>query len=87
MRMFVIERQSVCPGIRTHVVPYSIIDLRHQVALLDVQHFVETIRDMKPEPVRAVDLVQSAGGFDDFPRQPFAIRTGKFQFVAVLVHM
>ena len=47
--VLVVETQAVYTCILAHAVPYSIIDIRHQVTLLYVQHFVERPRDMESD--------------------------------------
>ena len=49
VRMFVIERQPVCTCVLAHTVTDAIVDLRHQMAFLDVQHLVKAVRDMKTQ--------------------------------------
>ena len=49
MGVFVIEGQPVFTRVCAHAIPYTIIDFRHQVAFLDIQHFVKAIWDMESE--------------------------------------
>ena len=77
MRVLIVECEFVRTCVLAHTIPYLIIDIRHEVAFLDVQHFVEAVRNMKPESVGTVHFVKATGGFDDFPREPFAVGTGE----------
>ena len=49
--VFVIESEPVLSGIRAHAIADAVVDVRHQVALLDIQHFVKAVRDMKTEAI------------------------------------
>ena len=87
MGMLIIEGESVGTGILAYAIPDAIIDVRHEMTLVDIQHFVETVGDMKTESVRVVHMVQSSCRFDDFPGEPFTVSAGEFEFITVLVDM
>ena len=57
VRMFVIESQPVLAGVGAYGVTDTVVDIRHEVTFLDVQHLVKRPRYMEAETVRGVDLV------------------------------
>ena len=51
VRMFVIKGQPVLACVGTNGIADPVVDIRHEMAFLDVQHLVEGSRDVEPETV------------------------------------
>ena len=55
--VLVVERQTVFARKGAHTVPDAVVDVRHESASLYVEHFVETVGDVKTESVGVVDVL------------------------------
>ena len=80
----VVKLQAMAEGILPDVIADSIVDVVHQVALLDVEYLVKSSRDMKAHSVHHV--VFDIGPYF-FLCQPSLVGKAKLQFVAVAIHM
>ena len=87
MRFFVVKRESMRLCIVSDEIADTIVECRHQMTFLDIQHFVETAGDMKTNAIRFVNIVNSASFTNGIPRYPFLIGATEFQLVTIFVHL
>ena len=77
----VVEFQTASDGIVAQVVANAVVDVAHQVALVDVENLVECSRNVETERVH---LREYFAAFHLFEREPLLIGETELQFIAIL---
>ena len=87
MRLLVVKRQPVRLGVVSYEVADTVVECRHQMTFLDIQHLVEATRDMKTDAIRFVNVVNTPRFANGIPRHPFLVGATEFQLITVFVNL